>query len=347
MHRSIRTALPVALLALVTSLTAQTQKRVFISDGNPSAGSSNTFPWSQEGLRYQLIFTAAQMGNVPCVVNDILVAPQLSMTPSPKTAVYDDIEIRMGMTSQSVPTTNWSTNNPNPTVVYRGPLRATFETGKWREMGLPKTFLYLPLAPANNLCVEIIQWKFNPARRTETVSIRAVTAPSTVTRAFYYLWTTAQATPPTIGSGACKMGLICDNGSFAVTETGCQSSRSTPLSIGATTFPQWGKPFGVTLTGALPTSPVFLAIGLSDTIGFGTTLPIDGALLGAPGCFLWNENRLQVGSVTDGTGAASLNFTIPAGGGNPRLYVHWWNLDNAANALGVTTSNYGKILLGT
>ncbi|MCB9868441.1 MAG: hypothetical protein H6837_01210 [Planctomycetes bacterium] len=338
----VLSAILFSLALLVPDATAQTQKRVFLGDGNPAGGGANAFPWSREQLRYQTIFTAAQMGNVPCTVNDILVAPYATLT-SEVTGIYDDIEIRMGMTPLATPTTNWSANNPNPTVVYRGPIRMTFQPGVWREMGLPKSFLYLPLPPATNLCVEFIMWKINPA----STNVRIGAVSGGVQRAYYYMWTQNQATSASVDSLGAKLGLICDNGSFAVTETGCQSSRNTPLSIGATTFPQWGKPFGLTLSGALPTSPVFLAIGLSDTTGFGTTLPIDGALLGAPGCFLWNENRLQVGSVTDGTGAAALNFTIPAGGGTPRLYVHWWNLDNAANALGVTTSNYGKILLGT
>jgi hypothetical protein len=250
----------------------------------------------------------------------------------------------MGVTAQAIPTNSWSVNNPNPTTVYRGPLRQTFEVGKWREMGLPNSYFYLPTPAADNLCVEFIMWKFNPTYSANTNSIRAVTA--SVTRAYYFSWTTSQTTAPSVDSAACKLGLICNNGSFAVTETGCNSSANTPLSIGSSTFPRWGQSFDVTLTGALPTTPLFLALGLSDTTGFGTTLPLDGALIGAPGCFIWNQNLLQVGTVSDPTGNGVLKFAIPNGGGTPRIYVHWWNLDPTANALGITSSNYGKILMG-
>ena len=40
-------------------LPAQTQNRVFLDNGDATSGSSNTFPWSQEGLRYQTIFPAS------------------------------------------------------------------------------------------------------------------------------------------------------------------------------------------------------------------------------------------------------------------------------------------------
>ncbi|MHC4515321.1 MAG: hypothetical protein ACYS5W_16680 [Planctomycetota bacterium] len=185
---------------LGADIPCQTQNRIFLSDGNANSGKANTFPWSREQLRYQTIFPAAKFGNKPCLVNDILVAPQLTMSPTIKTAVYADIEIRMGATPQASPARSWNTNNPNPTVVYRGPMRVTFEKGVWRGMGLPKPYLFLPTSTAPNLCVEFIMWKFDPAFATQTKSIRAVVAPAPVQRAYYYMWTAAR--PPGWGWSA-------------------------------------------------------------------------------------------------------------------------------------------------
>lgn len=53
-----------------------------------------------------------------------------------------------------------------------------------------------------------------------------------------------------------------------------------------------------------------------------------------------------VPSAADSGGKAALQFTVPNPTGAARGYVHWWNFDKAANALGVTSSNYAKILLG-
>ena len=78
------------LAALITAeLPSQTQTRVFVSDSNAAAGAANTFPWSREGLRYQTIFPGSRFstgGAGAFVINDILVAPQLNINPSIKTA---------------------------------------------------------------------------------------------------------------------------------------------------------------------------------------------------------------------------------------------------------------------
>jgi hypothetical protein len=345
-------ALVFATLATLELPAQTTQNTVFLSDGNAASGGSNTFPWSREGLRYQTIFPSAKFSKAGAgafIINDILVAPQLSMNPTIKTAVYDDIEIRMGATAQVVPTKAWATNNPKPTTVYRGPLRVTFEKGVWRGMGLPKPYLFIQTPTAPNLCVEFIMWKFNKARNSETVSIRAVTDTTTnsATRAFYFKWTTSQTTAPSTGKGAAKMGLVVNSGNFVPTETGCKGSTNAVPSIGSSTFPRVGKSWDLTLSGALPNSSAMLVIGFSDTKGFGGALPLDAGFLGAPSCFIWNENTFAVPATVNSAGNAKLNFLIPASGGNARVYAHWWNFDTKANTAGVTSSNYGKILLGT
>jgi hypothetical protein len=316
--------------------------KIFLSDGNAASGSTNAFPWSREQLRYQTIFPAALFNNQPCLVNDILVAPSTTMSPTIRTAVYADIEIRMGPTAQASPTTAWTINNPTPTTVYRGPMRVTFEKGMWRGMGLPKPYVHIPTpAKGANLCVEFIMWKI-----TSASGINAVTAPSTVQRAFYYMWTVSQTTQPTVGSSAARMGLICNNGHFVVTETGCMSSSNTTLAISADTYPKQGNPISISLTGGQPGTPAFLVVGGTDTKSALGTFPIDAGPLGAPGCFIWNDWSGFVATATDKSGGATLKFTVPKIGSAPRAYVHWWNFDKNANTLGVTSSNYGKILMG-
>ncbi|MHC4079667.1 MAG: hypothetical protein ACYST0_14660, partial [Planctomycetota bacterium] len=192
------TCCTVALVCAPTS--GQTQRNVWFPDSNAAAGGANTFPWSAPGIRYQCIFTAAQMGNKPCLVNDVWAAPQLSMLPKIRTAFYDDIEIRMGMTSAATVTGSWSSNNPNPTTVYRGPLRVTFEVSKWRGLGLPKPFVYLPLPSIPNLCFEVIIWKANLSNVT---GIRALVGTGT-RRAFRNTWTSNQSIAPLTGASAAK-----------------------------------------------------------------------------------------------------------------------------------------------
>lgn len=96
------------------------------------------------------------------------------------------------------------------------------------------------------------------------------------------------------------------------------------------------------MTGGSPGTTAFLVIGQTDTGAF----PFDAGPIGAPGCNIWNDWLLLAPAATDKSGNATLKFVVPKVGGAPRSYCHWWNFDKAANALGVTSSNYAKILLG-
>jgi hypothetical protein len=141
------------------------------------------------------------------------------------------------------------------------------------------------------------------------------------------------------------MGLVCNNGNFVVTEQGCMSSSNTRLAISADTYPQAGKPISISLTGGKPGTVAFLVVGGSNTKSPLGTFPFDVGPLGAPGCFIWNDWVGFVPTTTNRSGVAALKFNVPKLAG-ARAYLHWWNLDKAANALGVTSSNYAKILLG-
>jgi len=346
MSRLLSASLLVAVFVAADIECQLPPNKIFLAGGNAASGGANTFPWSRQSLRYQTIYPAALFKNQPCLVNDILVAPQTTMSPAIKTAVYADIEIRMGPTKQATPTSNWNTNNPTPTTIYRGPMRVTFEKGKWRGLGLPKPHIHIPTpARGANLCVEFIMWKFDPAFNSTTVGIRAV-RPGTIPRAYLYNWTTSQTTGPSIDTSGAEIGLVCNNGHFIVTEQGCTSSSNTTLAISADTYPKQGNPISISLNGGKPGTAAFLVIGGSDTKSPLGTFPYDVGPLGAPGCFIWNDWVGFVAAATDKSGMATLKFTVPKVGSAPRAYVHWWNFDKAANALGITSSNYAKILLG-
>jgi hypothetical protein len=139
-------------LFLAGTVTSQgpATKAVFHKDNSPTLGGGNAFPWGSQGIRYQAIVANALIGG-PAVIQDILVAGRGTNRDIP----YADIEIRMGLTTQAVETNNWDLNNPNPTMVYRGPLHTKFIVGAWNGIGLPNSYVY---APTNNenLCVEVI-----------------------------------------------------------------------------------------------------------------------------------------------------------------------------------------------
>jgi hypothetical protein len=331
-----------ALLApvcLTGALLAQTQNVVWHPNNSPTGG-GNAFPWGSLGIRYQTIVSAAAMGNKPSLIQDVFVAGYPNSTDLE--IVYEDIEIRMGMTAQATPTTDWNTNNPNPRVVYRGPLRVRFVVGQWRGIGLPNTFLYLPTATAPNLCFEVIVWKTS----TGVGNFYFPANDASTQRAFLYQWTTTQGAP-NVGGGANKMGLLLYNGNFVVVGTGCTSSTNTTLEAGASTWPQPNQPVDITLTGAKPVSVAALMLGTSFTQYGALALPFDLGPLGAAGCKVWNDILVVGAAVVDPTGKAKLTLPIPSAPGTGRLYMHWFNHDPTANKFGWTTSSQLKLLLGS
>jgi hypothetical protein len=336
MHCAPKILLPALILAC--TLSAQTQKIVYHTDSSPTLGSRNAWPFGYNGMRYQTIVPYSTFGG-GAVIRDIL----LVGTASPLEVDYTDIEIRMGLTKLSGPTTNWNTNNPNPTTVYRGPLRVRFAVGKWGGIGLPNYYLYLPRATTDNLCVEVIVWGVRGKNRG---AFYFLLASATAGRAASGGWVVNQTLTPAVSTMGCKMGFVLNNGNVAFAGTGCKSSLQTPLTIGATAWPQINRQFSVTLTGGKPSSLANLVLGVSHAKWGPTALPLDMAIFGAPTCFIWNDPLIRIPVTTDANGKVSITTIVPPSANSGTVFAHWWVLDRSANPFGVTSSDYATIILG-
>jgi hypothetical protein len=328
----MRTHMLLAAVLCLGGLTAQ--QNIVYADGDPSptTGGGNAFPFGSVGIRYQSIFPHSLFGPGPLnivTIRDILVSGHTTDLE----AVYDDIEIRMGPTKQSAPTTDWATNLPLATAktVYRGPLRIRFTNGVWGGIGLPKPYLYLPLANTDNLCVEVIVW----AASQHTANFYYPKASGLINRAFRYGWVANQTQPALTGTSGCRMAFVLNNGNIATAGQGCNSSANTPLLMTNDTWPQLGQPVKFSLGGAAAFKPGFLVLGAQ-------VIAIDLGIAGSPGCVLWNDPLLGVPVVTDAQGGASLTATVPQNTLPATLYGHWLVLENPR----LTTSDYQTIIIG-
>lgn len=347
-------------LALTAVLAAQTQPGIVWHPDNSTVGGGNAFPWGSEGIRYQTIVANAQLPARPVVIRDVFVALPANSTYADTEIVYGDIEIRMGITQQLQATGNWTTNNPNPATVYRGPLRVAFKKGQWTGIGLPTPYLFLPLSAADNLCFEVIIWQVRArgsgATSQTTPNFYYPLAGGNVNRAFLYQWVQngGHGNPgvPLRDSGGNKLGLLIDDGNVVVLgDKGCNSSAPQPsrLSIGvpAGTWPKQGAQLTLTLSGALPNSPAFLCLGSNDQSFGALTLPFDLGALQAPGCMLWTDILLTVGAPVLGNGTATVPLALPAATAGLWFTATWVGFDAQANALGLVTSDYAKLLVGS
>ena len=101
-------------------------------------------------------------------------------------------------------------------------------------------------------------------------------------------------------------------------------------------------------TGRAPNDKFVVKAGASaDNVWWGAAnLPLDMAVFGAPGCFIWNDPLLRIPLVTDTNGRVTTSTAVPPSANFGTIFAHWWVLDTSANAFGVTSSDYATIILG-
>ncbi len=353
--RTLYTPTFLGLFLLLPVLPGQSRSTAWFKDNSPTLGAGNAFPWGSEGVRYQTIVPGSLFKGMPALIQDIFVAGRTKDVE----IVYGDIEIRMGITQQAAPTTNWKTNNPKPVTVYRGPLRVRFKVGKWTSVGLPRPYIFLPRSSKDNLCFEVIVWKVLDKGGNSTgpnfyfpLAGTSASPGGAISRAYRYKWTQNQSRPPFASSSyGNKMGLLLFGGNVVILGKGCKSSAGTELkaSVPPNTWPSLGKPFTLNLVGAAPSTVAFLLLGRSDVKWGPLNLPFDLGPLGAPGCFLWTEALNFLPRTVGSQGTASMVLGVPNAPvlAGARLSAGWLNLDAKANALGAATSSYAKLILGT
>jgi hypothetical protein len=340
-----RNLLLAGLLAAVSALPAQ-QNIKWLDDALPS-GIANAFPWGSAGVRYQAIVPGALLGGGG-LIQDLFVAGRPGG--ADLEIVYSDIEIRMGLTAQSLPQPDWDANNPSPTVVHRGPLRVHLQSGAWRGVGLPQPYRFAPQPGTPNLCLEIIVRRV--AGQDVGSNFYYPLASRTLARAFAHDWISEPGKAPTVESGSgSKLGILLDDGNFVAIGAGCAGSNGLAPRIGvpAGAWPQLGGTLSITLQRALPKTSAALAIGASSSNWQALSLPYDLAPLGAGGCLVWNDPTVLLGASVDAQGNAALPLAVPADpalhGG--RAFAFWIVLDGDANALGAITSGGSALLVGT
>ncbi len=93
----------------------------------------------------------------------------------------------------------------------------------------------------------------------------------------------------------------------------------------------------------MPNAPCVALFGFTSAPPF----PIDLTFLGFTGCNAYIDGVVAFGAIADGAGAATIGIAIPASAGlvGFLFYSQWAALDGLA-AGGLTTSNYGRALVG-
>ena len=149
---------------------------------------------------------------------------------------------------------------------------------------------------------------------------------------------------PRLWNGRLSYELCSTSGNAAagVFATGCVNSAGSVPSLSVTSMPQLGGTFGLELDAQLPAPAIALMIiGVSKDTFNGLPLPLDLAILGAPGCNLATSSEAtSVLTTLPGIPAA---FSLPVPNNAALSCFSFYQqaavLDGAANAFGFVLSN--------
>jgi len=328
-------------LALLLCAPLAAQSSLFsIPDNNAAAGTCNVIPLgstsstsSFANVRYQTLIFASELNNAPTMLCGLRFAAC-----GTGARTFDSLTIRMGHTTATSLTQTFDTNLPPGTgTTVLDVQNYTWHniTDVWNDIGLQQAFVY---NGTDNVVIEIIAMN---AVFTGSGSA-GFHRESTHQRVYATNYNGTQTTGSS-GNAALKMQLHFADATTWTFGEGCAGSNGTPT-LSFTGEPVLGQTFSVDLMNAPASSPVALNFGLFNNPPM---WPLDLGPFGAANCFLYHDTIVSLSLPSDPNGVASLPIGVPANGPICGiLFAQWICLDPGANALGATTSNFGRAQVG-
>lgn len=299
---------------------------------NPNSSS----PLSDPIVRHLIRTPEAVFANVPVVIRDVA----MGVRSGSRTLRYDRITVRIGQTTAPHSST-FSANFTSPLTTVLEAEDHVWSQGFgpcWAPMGLQGTFQFLP--GHGDLLVEIVT---ENAAVLENLSF----GETLVSPIDSWLVGGGTASLPTTGvSGADPaMCFFVDKAHAMLLGQGCVGSSGLIPQLGVTGIPTPGAQLSLWLSGAPGNGLALAAYGFDNSPPF----PLDLGSLGAPGCRQYSAIGFADVVICDALGVGQQQVAIPS---TPVtlgaiLYPQFFVLDPAANSLGLTTTNYARLLVGS
>ena len=323
----MRTPTLLALFAIATPALAQ---NYYVPDNDATMGTANVIPFGSAGpgsfsnCHMQVRATAAELGGVANLITGLGFA--CSSTGS---AHYDTIEIVMDQipATQALSTTFASNLTPNAvTVLSATDYTWNISMNTWTEVGLQTYFVF------NGIDDVVID-----------ITTTGATAPGGMRRGTNQriFSTTLGALSGSSSNSATKFEVSMLTGRTSTYGVGCAGSNGTPQHRIVGTG-QTSTTVSLDLTNGVPSGLALLIAGTTSTAPY----PLELSMLNMPGCFAYTDLLLSTAVQLDAAGSSSLPVVLPPGGVGFLLYTQYACVDLAANAFGLTTSNYGRTFIG-
>lgn len=325
-----------SLVFLLGAVPAQTYS---IPDNQANMGTCNAIPFGQTtpgGPFYtcltQQIVTAADLGNTPGIITGLAFAACGNGK-----SRFTKLQVVMDLLPPNTTLTNTFASNLTPaavTVLDSDNYSWHTTADQWMEIGLQNYFVF---DGVSDVVVQILA--------DQSTSAAGFHRSSTLPRLYATGWT---GTPPATGSlqatSAQKMEFSMLMARASTYGAGCVGSNLLTPALSLSGTPQLGQTVNVDLIQAPANSAAFLAMGF----GNGFPYPFDLGVYGMPGCFQYFSPAATQLAFSDSSGTAPYPFAVPNSSGlaGVLLYAQWACLDAPVNAVGITTSDYARLLLG-
>jgi hypothetical protein len=331
-----------ALLALAVVAPAHGQGCAFYPDANATTGSTSINP-----------FGGTNPLDPPTANQALLFKVPRALLPAQRTRLrevgfastdtrdhsFELMQIRFGQSTATTldPVFSMNMTGFTATGISQSKWRWRTPGGQWTFVGLHEEF---PFDPQLGDLVVFITVAGAASTGTGAPGFRSdPTVPSVLATGW-----SLQPSRGTVGSGAPKIRVCWDAFDLQTFGGGCVGSngRVPRLVLGGNA--RLGGSVSIGLQDALATSPAALLL-LDPRL---RAAPIDLGFLGAPGCAV-NTFFTVLQPLPLQNGAATVNMPMPAfqGAIGAKLWIQWAPIDPGANALQLTTSTIGRILLGS
>ena len=316
------------------------QSCLAIPSDTPGLGSPSNVPFGNNNVtdpvfsdtRYQVLVAASLMGNQPRQICDLQIA-----TSGSRLREFEELTVTLGHNSSGQLVSQMTQNLSGPSqVVSVSRWRLPTTANTWTPLGLAFDFMYDPAI--GDLVVEFRVRGGGAASGVGSAGLRT-------SQSLPYVWTQGGGySGNAFSGGGIKLRLCSDTNNLLALGGGCGSIGAAPELSYSGSAMLGGAGFEVHLNQAPanPSSPVALvwSFGLR-------TLPVDLGLIGATGC-----NTHCFGDVSQllfANGGSVSQQLVPPNA--PLVCLPIWNqwfvFDPGANPLGVTTSNLGRVIVGT
>ena len=334
--------LTAALTLFAGALSAQTC--VYSANMDPALPATNAagfFPTPNANgfYRTQYMIPATLFANVPLRITDL----SLPVRQGWRRVLLPQVTVRMGQTTRTQLSNTFAQNITSPLQdVLVATDHVMFEGigPAWVPIGMQQPYQFLP--GQGNLLIEVIQFGGTVLEQASYADLAIGTwnVVQSVTSNF-------EAGVPTAGgprNDVPRLRLCTDHPELSLSGLGCGGSTNSPPTLGLAGQPSLGNQTSFWLGNAVPNGLGILALGFDNRAPF----PIDLGSQGAPGCRQYFPIATTIAVVTDNLGLGLYNLPIPNSVSVVGQIVlgQFAALRPGSNALGVLTSNYGRVLVG-